>query len=304
MGFFTYSGMIAPVFTPFKNDGKMTLNMDIVPKYIKYLSDEGIHGVLVNGTSGEGTAMSVYERKIVAEKWITCARDYNMHVMIQVGGAPLPDVLELASHAEKFGADSLLCLPELYMKPTTNAQLINYLKLVSEAAPQTPLLYYHIPMFSNVTLHMGKFLNEIKYEVPTFSGIKFTSNALDEAVDAVQANERSFEIFLGSDKLMLGAYALGLRSSIATTFNIFPQLGITIWEHCKDGDFTDAKESQDTLTAIVDVICKYGDWVSTMKQAMNMLTPINCGPVRQPLPGLSEKDATEMGALLGKYKPL
>lgn len=301
---FNYSGMIAPVFTPFKNDRKCSLNMEMVPKYLKYLSDKGIRGILVNGTSGEGTAMSVHERKIVAEKWITCARDYQMHVMIQVGGAPLPDVLELTSHAEKFGADSLLCLPELYMKPTTNFQLLNYLKLVSEAAPNTPLLYYHIPMFSNVTLHMGKFLNEIKNEVPTFCGIKFTSNALDEGVDALKANDGCFEIFLGSDKLMLGAYSLGLRSSIATTFNIFPELGIKILDNFKQNNFTYAKETQDDLSAIVDIISKYGDWVSTMKQAMNMLTPINCGPVRQPLPGLSEKQVKEMNSQLEKYKNL
>jgi len=46
--------------------------------------------------------------------------------------------------------DSILCLPELYFKPTTPKQLIEYLEIVSEAAPKTPLLYYHIPMMTNV----------------------------------------------------------------------------------------------------------------------------------------------------------
>jgi len=46
--------------------------------------------------------------------------------------------------------DSILCLPELYFKPTTPKQLIEYLGIVSEAAPKTPLLYYHIPMMTNV----------------------------------------------------------------------------------------------------------------------------------------------------------
>lgn len=55
-----------------------------------------------------------------------------------------------AQHAEANGADSLLCLPELYNKPTTNDQLINYLRTVGQAAPNTPLLLYHIPSFTHV----------------------------------------------------------------------------------------------------------------------------------------------------------
>lgn len=49
----------------------------------------------VNGTSGEGMSMSVAERKLVTEAWVKAAKETKQHVMIQVGGAPLPDVIEL-----------------------------------------------------------------------------------------------------------------------------------------------------------------------------------------------------------------
>lgn len=49
----------------------------------------------VNGTTGEGTSQSVRERKVIAEKWMEIKQTTNLHIMIQVGGAPLPDVLEL-----------------------------------------------------------------------------------------------------------------------------------------------------------------------------------------------------------------
>lgn len=55
-----------------------------------------------------------------------------------------------AKHAESLKVDALLCLPELYMKPKTSDELINYLSIVGKAAPNTPLFYYHVPMFSNV----------------------------------------------------------------------------------------------------------------------------------------------------------
>lgn len=55
-----------------------------------------------------------------------------------------------AKHAESLHVDAILCLPELYFKPRTSEQLIEYLEIVGQAAPNTPLLYYHIPMFTNI----------------------------------------------------------------------------------------------------------------------------------------------------------
>lgn len=49
----------------------------------------------VNGTNGEGMTMSVTERKLVAEAWIKAVEETKQHLMVQVGGAPLPDVIEL-----------------------------------------------------------------------------------------------------------------------------------------------------------------------------------------------------------------
>lgn len=107
--------------------------------------------MLVHGSTGEGPALSVKERKAISEAWVAAAKPTNLHVMIQVGGCPFPDVKELAEHAEQIGADSILTLPELYFKATQPEQLIEYLREISSVAPNTPLFYYHIPMWSNVT---------------------------------------------------------------------------------------------------------------------------------------------------------
>lgn len=50
---------------------------------------------VVNGTSGEGMSMNVDERKAVTEAWLKAAKTTKQHVMVQVGGTNLPDVLEL-----------------------------------------------------------------------------------------------------------------------------------------------------------------------------------------------------------------
>ncbi|XP_019868861.1 N-acetylneuraminate lyase isoform X2 [Aethina tumida] len=245
--------------------------------------------------------MTVAERKLVTEAWVKAVKETKQHLMIQVGGAPLPDVLELARHAEKLGVDSLLCLPELYFKPTTPAELTDYLKLVGDAAPKTPLLYYHIPMFTNVNVHMGQFLEYVAGKIPNFRGIKFTSNNLDEGMQAVKANNGQFAVFLGADTLLAGALALGFDSAIATSLNIFPQYSVQIMEACKASRLEEAKKTQEKLTAACSIITKNGGWVPTMKVAMNVATPINVGMARAPLKNLTQQHILEMKQSLSSF---
>ncbi|KAL3287915.1 hypothetical protein HHI36_002371 [Cryptolaemus montrouzieri] len=289
---FHFRGLIAPVFTPFKKN--MEINLDIIDNYSQFLLRSGIKGVLVNGTTGEGPSLSKEERKIVAEKWKVSVSSTNQHLMVQVGGAPLPDVIDLAKHAEQIGVDSLLCLPELYFKPKSIEELIHYLKVIGSSAPNTPLLYYHIPSFSNVHLNMKHLMKAIVDVVPTFCGIKFTSTCLDEGHSAHQVYDGNYPVFLGADNVLAGAFTLGFDSAIATTLNILPQLSIDILNAINISDLKKARDRQEKLNTIIEIITQNGDWVPTMKCAMNLLTPINVGEVRNPLSNLEQNHVEEM----------
>lgn len=281
---YTYRGLIVPVFTPFNKDG--SLNLGIIPQYAKYLAKKRINGILVNGTTGEGMSMSVIERKLVTEAWVKATKNTKQHLMIQIGGAPFPDVIELTKHAESLNVDSILCLPELYSKPTTPQELIEYLEKVGKAAPKTPLLYYHIPMLTNVNIHMGQFLESIGSEIPSFVGIKFTSGNLEEGAQALYANKK-YVIFLGNDQLVNAACALGMDSFILCGINTFPELVLNLLDAGKSGDMLKAKNLQEKLSSAVLAIIKHGARTQAMKIAMSLLTDINVGPSRAPLTSVS-----------------
>ncbi|XP_074103847.1 N-acetylneuraminate lyase [Cotesia typhae] len=278
---YTFRGFIAPVFTPF-NSRNSTLNLSVIPKYAQYLADNGVNGVLVNGTTGEGVSMTVSERKQVAEAWANAVKITKQHLMIQVGGTTFPDVIELAKHAEELKADSILCLPELYFKPNNCKELTEYLRNVGNAALNTPLLYYHIPMLTNVNIHMGQFLEMVGDSIPSFVGIKFTSTNLEEGAQAVRANSRQFAVFLGTNLLISAGSSVGMDSFIPTSINIFPELTIKIFDAFKRNDALKAAEFQNKLSEAVIAISKHGNWVTTMKTAMALLTTIDLGPVRFP----------------------
>ncbi|KAL0126095.1 hypothetical protein PUN28_004902 [Cardiocondyla obscurior] len=298
---YTYRGFIVPVFTPFYSDG--SLNLNVIPQYATYLADKGVKGILVNGTTGEGMSMSVGERKLVTEAWVKAVKKTKQHLMIQIGGAALPDVIELAKHASSQHVDSILCLPELYFKPSTSTQLIEYLEIIGKAAPKIPLLYYHIPMITNVNIHMGQFLESIGDKIPSFVGIKFTSANLEEGAQALHADNKKYVIFLGNDQLINAGCALGMDSFIVTSMNLLPEFILELLANCKNGNISKAKDMQEKLSNSVNAITKHGIWVQTMKAAMALLTDINVGPPREPLkPIISEvvitimaKDLTNLG---------
>ncbi|XP_008211464.1 N-acetylneuraminate lyase-like [Nasonia vitripennis] len=125
---FSYRGPLASAFTPFNNDTARTLNLSVIPKYAEFLASKNVSGVLVAGTYGQGTALSIEERKKLAEAWLSVVGKTKQHLMIHVGGASLRDVKELAAHAESIGVDSLLVRPEL--NATSTEEITNYLELV------------------------------------------------------------------------------------------------------------------------------------------------------------------------------
>ncbi|XP_058792412.1 N-acetylneuraminate lyase-like isoform X2 [Phymastichus coffea] len=306
---FQFRGLIAPVFTPFNNDE--SLNISIIPQYAKFLASKNINGILVNGTTGEGTSLSLDERKNVAETWVTAVKETKQHLMVQVGGAALKDVKELAAHAEKIGVDSILCLPELYFKPCNIEELTDYLYTVGASAPKTPLLYYHIPMLSSVNINMVKFLESVGEKVPTFCGIKFTSNDLAEGCQAAAANSR-LEVFLGSDVLMSAGCTLGMDSFIMTSLNFIPEPALELLKFGKgDRDLKSARKNQEFISKIVKEVTQYGSWVETMKVAMNLTTNLSMGPPRAPLKVLTKenietmaKGLTEAGLKVNKIPAL
>lgn len=104
----------------------------------------------MNGTTGEGVSMTTEERKAVLNAWMKASQPYGLTVMAQVGGTNMSDVKSLARHAEAMKASAILCLADLFFRPSSVDDLLKYLNIVSQAAPNTPLLYYHIPSFTGI----------------------------------------------------------------------------------------------------------------------------------------------------------
>lgn len=104
----------------------------------------------MNGTAGEGVCQRIDERIRSADEWLKSCRKYDLKCMVHIGGTSVAGVHDLAEEAEKSGVDAVLCLPEMFFKPTCEEDLVDYLKKIAEHCPTRPLFYYHYPAFSKV----------------------------------------------------------------------------------------------------------------------------------------------------------
>ncbi|XP_053613385.1 N-acetylneuraminate lyase-like [Plodia interpunctella] len=277
---FTVQGLVPPVFTAFNDDH--SVNYNIIPSYAKFLADAGIKAVLVGGTTGEHMSLPIEDRKKLISEWVRVGKSLGIHIMVQVGGTAFPYVIELAKYCEKVGVDSLLTLPELYFKPAKVDDLVFYIEQIAKAAPKLPVLYYHIPSMSKVELDMPAFVAAASARVPNFKGIKFTHNDLSVGAQVLRTLKDGQEVFLGADTLLAPAALLGIRSSIGTTFNLFPRLAVEILQAVQSKDGEKARALQEKLCKAVEAHVVEGEWVPIMKAGMEIVTGFKMGPPAYP----------------------
>lgn len=122
----------------------------MIDKYAHFLKNKGMQGVMVLGYTGEGMVLTVEERKHVAEEWYKVTRKYDLKMLLNIGGMALPEIYELAAHAEQLKVDAVMVMPDVYYKPYVVEDLVKYIKDIYAYMPTRPLLYYHIPYLTSV----------------------------------------------------------------------------------------------------------------------------------------------------------
>lgn len=146
----SFEGFLAPAFTCFENNEDKTLNLGHIDTYAEWLQRNGAVGVLVNSITGEGPILGKIERQLNAEAWSVACKKYELKMLIQIGGAPMPDVLDLARHASSLNINGVVCIPELFYKPSDVKQLVGYCKIVAKNCRRHPFIYYHLPHYTDV----------------------------------------------------------------------------------------------------------------------------------------------------------
>ena len=273
---------IAAPHTPFAENGDLAL--DVVAKQAEHLRMVGVDGVLIAGSTGEGSSLTASERRDLAARWAEAAGP--LQLWVHVGHDSVREAAALAAHAAESGAQGVCAAPPSWFPIGDQEQLLSACADIAAAAPELPFLYYHIPALSRVTLPMAPFVRAARARIPNFAGVKFTHlDPLDfQAVRREQGD--ACRLYWGCDEQVVTGLALGAHGAVGSTYNFAMPVYRRLQAAFERGDRDEAQRLQSYAALLVERLAAHG-YMAAAKETMRYLG-VDVGSVRAPLQPLPE----------------
>ena len=288
-------GLIDAPFTPFYENGEV--NYEPIPAYAAMLQKNGMQGVFINGSSGEGYMLTDEERMKLAETWVAAAPE-GFKVIVHVGSCCVKASRKLAEHAQKIGAWGVATMAPPFPKIGRVEELVKYIEEIACGAPELPFYYYHIPAFNGAFLPMVKLLEAVDGRVPNFAGIKYTFESIYEYNQCRLYRDGKFDMLHGQDETILPSLAMGgAQGGIGGTTNYNGKELVGIIEAWKAGDLELARERQNFSQEVINVICRYRGNIVGGKRIMKLIG-LDLGKNRTPFQNMTDEEEAAMKAEL------
>ncbi|MDD6129788.1 MAG: dihydrodipicolinate synthase family protein [Prevotellaceae bacterium] len=288
-------GLIDAPFTPFHENGEV--NLEPIGAYAAMLAKNGLKGVFINGSSGEGYMLTEEERMQLAERWMEVApKDFK--VIVHVGSCCVKASRMLAAHAQKIGAWGIGAMAPPFPKIGRIEELVEYCEEIASGAPGLPFYYYHIPAFNGAFLPMVELLKAVDGRIPNFAGIKYTFESIYEYNQCRLYKDGKFDMLHGQDETILPSLAMGgAQGGIGGTTNYNGRCLTGIIEAWKAGDIDKARKLQNFAQEVINVICHYRGNIVGGKRIMKLMG-LDLGKNRTPFQNMTDEEEARMKAEL------
>ena len=241
-----FKGSIVALITPLKN-GK--IDADAFQRHVEWQIDQGTHGLVPVGTTGESPTLTHDEHKRIIELSIEVAAR-RVPVIAGTGSNSTSEAVELTRHAKEAGADGALVVTPYYNKPTQEGLYLHY-KAINDCA-DIPIVIYNIPGRSVVDMSVDTMARLAK--LPNIVGVKDATADLARVSQQRAAIGHDFVQLSGEDATALGFMAHGGHGCISVTANIAPALCSEFQLACLGGNYKHALELQDRLMPLHDAL--------------------------------------------------
>lgn len=293
MEFEKIEGLIDAPFTPMDAEGNV--NLKPIPAYAAMLKKNGLKGVFINGSSGEGYMLTDEERMAIAEEWISATRDMeDFKVIVHVGSCCARSSHKLAEHAARIGAWGIGAMAPPFPKIGRVEELVKYIEQIASGAPELPFYYYHIPAFNGAYLPMTELLEAVDGRVPNFAGIKYTFESMYEYNQCRLYKNGKYDMLHGQDETILPCLAMGgARGGIGGTTNYNGRELTAIIDAWNRGDLEAARDHQNFSQEVINVICHYRGNIVGGKRIMKLIG-LDLGPNRVPFRNMTDEEEASM----------
>jgi len=299
-----FEGVFPAIITPFTRgnrpatDDRSDLDLEGLRANVAWLVEQGVHGIVPCGSTGESATMSHKEHEKVIEETVDVVNG-KIPVLAGTGSNNTEEAVLLTKAAKNLGADGVLVISPYYNKPNRSGLVKHYTKI---ANLDVPVVMYNVP--GRTGQDINNFDPPVVAELakhPNIVGIKEASGKLDKIAQIIEATrDDNFSVISGDDNLTLPILELGGVGVISVVANVEPRLTVEMYEAFRKGNLTRAREVNTKLGPL------YKDlFIDTnpipVKKAVG-LRGMAAGPVRLPLDDLDAAKTAVLKKTLDSYR--
>ncbi|MGE0697906.1 MAG: dihydrodipicolinate synthase family protein [Hyphomicrobiaceae bacterium] len=247
-----FSGVIAPVVTPFGEDGAPDADRFI--DHCEWLLADGCTGLAPFGTTSEGNSIGIDEKMELLEELVDADVDPKL-LMPGTGSCSVADAIIMTEQAVELGCGGVLMLPPFYYKNPSEEGLFRFFaEVIEEVGDNALKVYlYHIPPVAQVGFPLS-LIARLRKEFPeTVVGLKDSSGDWSNTKAILDANP-GFEVFPGSEVFLLDGLRNGAVGCISATANVAAKGIRKLYDGWRGPD---ADRQQEQVTALRKAIQAY-----------------------------------------------
>lgn len=282
-------GIITALLTPFHPDA--ALDIQILRTRIAWQLDQGIHGLLVGGVSGEYVNLSPEERRQVVRATVGAVGG-RVPVIAGILEPNTRQAVGAAKDFEALGVQALLLLTPFHNLPAP-AGIITHFRTVHDAT-SLPILLYNNPGRTGIDMDLA--LQEELAALPRVVGVKECRREMAIVSEQIRRARPGFAVLSGEDDLALATFVLGGTGAILTGGNILPGLFLDIFHLVQRGEVAKAVELHHQMMPLILAIYTRNH-PYPLKEAM-ALAGMPVGPARPPLAPMDQGQREKVRAAL------
>lgn len=229
-----FRGAITALVTPFRNG---EVDEEAYRAFIEWQIEQGIHGLVPCGTTGESATLSHEEHKRVIRICVDQVKG-RVPVLAGAGSNNTREAIELTQDAKDAKADGALLITPYYNKPT-QAGLVAHFKAIAERVDM-PFIVYNVPGRTAVNL-LPETLAILKKEIKQVVGVKEATGDLNQVSRVLEFCGEDFQVLSGDDFTALPTMTIGGRGVISVVSNFVPKMMADMCDAVFACDLTTAK---------------------------------------------------------------
>lgn len=238
--------------TPFLEN--FEVDFESLKKLTEHLISNGVHYLVVMGTTGENPTITDFEQQRVLET-IQEVNEGRVPVVFGIGGNNTKAVIERAKGFNYDGVDGILSANPYYNKPNQAGIVNHYTKLADEA--KAPIILYNVPGRTGSMMHVDTILKLSEHE--NIVAVKEASGDFDHNMQLLKNKSDDFLVISGDDNYTLPFISLGMAGVISVIGNAYPKEFSQMVRYALDSNFENARYLHYRLLPMINAIFEDGN---------------------------------------------